>query len=120
MAKVIGAEGQRGLEYALRRKESEDADRDRSTMRSRMALANSLSSLASDPDVGDPSLAYLGAATAADPTGIMGGILCIWCVAQVKAQNQKKRDALKSKKEADAGLALEQYGNLYGEERWRG
>lgn len=114
MAKVIGAEGQRNLNYALRREEQKKSSQDSKNARQRMALGNSLSKLSMDPDIDDPSLAYLGAATMADPTGLMGGIASAFgAVAQVKAQN-KKRDALKSKKESDAGLALEQFGNLYG------
>lgn len=81
-----------------------------------MSLANDLSKLSMDPDIDDPSLAYLGAAAEADPTGITGGIASAFgAVAKVKAQ-EKKRDALKSKRESDAGLALQQYGNLYGDD----
>ena len=84
-----------------------------------MALASNLFKLSMDPDIDDPKLAYLGAAAMADPTGLMGGIASAFgAVAQVKAQNQK-RDAI-DPKESDAGLALEQYGNLYGEEEMEG
>lgn len=116
MAKVIGAEGQRNLNYALRREEQKKSSQDSANARQRMALANNLSKLSMDPDIDDPKLAYLGAAAMADPTGLMGGIASAFgAVAQVKAQNQK-RDAVKSRKESDAGLALDQFGNLYGED----
>ena len=116
MAKVIGAEGQRALESALRRKESKDASRDNTTMRSRMALANNLSSLSADPDIDDPSLAYLSAATMADPTGLVGGIASAFgSVAMAKA-NQKKLQAGKEQRKADAELVKDKYTKIYGDD----
>lgn len=116
MAKVIGAEGQRALESALRRKEAEDASRDNTTMRSRMALANNLSSLAADPDIDDPSLAYLSAATMADPTGLMGGIASAFGQVAMAKANQKKLQAGEEQRKADAELVKDKYTKIYGDD----
>ena len=120
MAKVIGAEGQRALESALRRKEAEDASRDNTTMRSRTALANNLSSLAADPDIDDPSLAYLSAATMADPTGLAGGIASAFGAVAMAKANQKKLQASKDRRKSDADSAVLQMSELYGEEKATG
>lgn len=120
MAKVIGAEGQRALESALRRKEAEDASRDNTTMRSRTALANNLSSLSADPDIDDPSLAYLSAATMADPTGLAGGIASAFGAVAMAKANQKKLQASKDRRKSDADSAVLQMSELYGEEKASG
>ena len=89
-------------------------------MRSRTALANNLSSLAADPDIDDPSLAYLSAATMADPTGLAGGIASAFGAVAMAKANQKKLQASKDRRKSDADSAVLQMSELYGEEKASG
>lgn len=120
MAKVIGAEAHRNLQYALSREEEKEALRKSRSARQRTALANDLSGMANDPDIDDPNLALYGAAAQADPGGLVGGLAqAFGTIAKVKAQD-KKREVVKERRKSDADSAVLQMSELYGEEKASG
>ena len=120
MAKVIGAQENRNLQYALSREEEKEALRNSRSARQRTALANDLSDMANDPDIDDPNLALYGAAAQADPSGLIGGLAqAFGTVAKVKAQD-RKREVVKERRKSDADSAVLQMSELYGEEKASG
>lgn len=120
MAKVIGAQENRNLQYALSREEEKEALRNSRSARQRTALANDLSDMANDPDIDDPNLALYGAAAQADPSGLIGGLAqAFGTIAKVKAQD-RKREVVKERRKSDAESAVLQMSELYGEEKASG
>lgn len=114
MAKVIGAENQRMLQYNLRRDEERKRDKEARTARQRANLARSLTEMSGDPDIDDPNLASLGMAIQADPTGPVGGIAQAFGTFAALKGMDKKSAANKVRRADEAALNLDKIKGFDG------
>lgn len=114
MAKVIGAENQRMLQYNLRREDERKRDKDARTARQRANLAKSLTDMSVDPDIDDPNLAKLGMAVQADPDGFMGGIAQAFGTFAAMKGMDKKRDANRARRVDEVALNLDKIEGFDG------
>lgn len=114
MAKVIGAENQRMLQYNLRREDERKRDKDARTARQRANLARSLTEMSGDPDIDDPNLAKLGMAIQADPTGPVGGIAQAFGAFAAMKGMDKKANANRAKRVDEVVLNLDKIEGFDG------